>query len=673
MQAVLPETGQIALSLAFAVALAQFAVPLWAARSGGDSEAFAAAFADRAARAQAALLVYSFAALTTVFVTSDFSVELAARHSHTLKPLVYKVSGVWANHEGSILLWVLLLALFGAALSLVAARRGGLPDALRAKALAVQGLLGAGFLGFTLFTSNPFARLSPAPADGQGLNPLLQDIGLAIHPPLLYVGYVGFSVAFSLAVAALWQGRVDAVWARWLRPWVLFAWSFLTLGITVGSVWAYYELGWGGWWMWDPVENVSFLPWLAATALLHSILTLQQRHTFAHWTVLLAIATFSLSMIGTFVVRSGILVSVHAFAVDPARGSYLLALLLGFSGAALALYALRAPAIARRTELSLVSRESGLVVNNLLLVAATATVMLGTFYPLFVDLAGGGKISVGAPYFDLVFAPMMVLLMLFMAVTPLLRWRADGTARLRRFAARALPAVVAVGLLALWLGNSVWGAVAVAVAAWLAAGTVAALWRRTHGTWAGLRAQPAGTWGFALAHMAVALFTVGVTTMSVGAESEFQRVRPGDTVSVAGYDFTLGPLREGGRDNYVFRGGDIAVSKDGRDVASLYSEQRFFPVRRTVTSEAGFRLHPGPTLFAALGDGLATVSEEADNTVMIRAYYQPGVVWIWAGALLMALAGFVSLFDRRLRVPAPAASPVRERSLAASPTLVPAE
>lgn len=639
----IPETGQIALALAFAVALLQGTVPLVGSHFQRTRWML---FADRAAVLQAVFLIYAFAVLTMVFIQSDFSVKLAAMHSHTAKPLVYKITGVWANHEGSILLWVLILALYGAAISIFGR---ALPLSLRARALAVQGLLGAGFLAFVIFTSNPFERLFPVPADGQGLNPLLQDPGLAIHPPLLYIGYVGFSVAFSFAVAALLEGRVDAVWARWLRPWVIFTWSFLTLGITIGSIWAYYELGWGGWWMWDPVENVSFLPWLAGTALLHSILTLQQRHSFSHWTVLLAISTFSLAMIGTFVVRSGILVSVHAFAVDPARGVVILALLLFFTGAALALYAFRSGTIIQRTQLNLVSRESGLVVNNLLLIAATATVFLGTFYPLLVDALTGEKISVGAPYFDLVFAPMMVGLLAVMAIAPMLKWREDSLKRFKKVFFRAGIFVLVALFLSLLFGRSVLGAIAIGFAVWLIMGTVITIYRRTDGKWARLRRQPAGTWGFVIGHISVAVFTIGVTVMSIGAAEDIGRLQPGESLSVAGYEFTLGELGQGTRDNFEYMGADIVVTKDGRPVTTLWAEQRFYPVRGMVTSEAGFRPSLGATLFAAVGDGSG--SNNASVGIVVRAYYQPGVVWIWIGALMMAFAGFISMADNRLKTP----------------------
>ena len=635
------EAGHIALILAFIVALLQGTIPLIGAQM---KHGRAMALAERAALAQATLLVASFALLTLVFLRSDFSVLLAAKHSHTMKPLLYKISGVWANHEGSMLFWVVILGVYGAMVPLFGK---ALPLSLKARALAVQGLLGAGFIGFLLFTSNLFERLDPIPLDGMGLNPLLQDPGLAIHPPLLYIGYVGFSLTFSFAVAALIEGRVDAVWARWLRPWVLLAWSFLTLGITIGSVWAYYELGWGGWWMWDPVENVSFMPWLAGTALLHSILSLQQRHSLANWTVLLAISTFSLSMIGTFVVRSGVLISVHAFAVDPARGVVILALLLFYTGAALALYAVRANTLQRHAQLNLVSREGGLVVNNLVLVIATATVFLGTFYPLFVEATTGEKISVGPPYFDAVFAPMMIALIAIMAIAPMLKWREDNLARYRSVLIKVALFSAVIAVLTYILGDSVLGAVFFGFAAWLTAGTIASIHRRTGFQWERLRTQPAGTWGFVLAHLSVAIFTVGVTAMSIGAKNNVARLAAGESLEVAGYTFTLNGTEQGTRDNFQYLTGTVDVTKDGRGIASLVTQRRYYPVREMFTSEAGFKLSLGAMLFAAIGEG------GNEDGVIIRAYYQPGVLWIWIGALLMSLAGFISMADQRLRLPKP--------------------
>ena len=630
------ELGHFALILALLTALAQGVLPLIGAhKERGDLMAFG----GRTAMLSVILIGLSFAALTWAFITSDFSVQLAAKHSHSAKPFIYKISGVWGNHEGSILLWTLMLGLYGA---MVPVFGKALPASLKARALAVQGLLTFGFLAFILFTSNPFERLNPVPLDGQGLNPLLQDPGLAIHPPLLYMGYVGFSVPFSFSVAALLEGRVDAQWARWLRPWVLTAWSFLTLGITMGSIWAYYELGWGGWWMWDPVENVSFMPWLAGTALLHSILVLGTRHQLATWTVLLGISAFSLSLIGTFVVRSGVLVSVHAFAVDPARGVFILALLMAATGGALTLYALRAKTLEGAKGYALISRQGGLVLNNLLLMTATATVFLGTFYPLFMDALTGEKITVAKPYFDLAFAPIMMLLIVFMGAAPLLKWSGDSLSSLKGFACKAaLPILLIIIATAIW-GKSVLGGLGFALAFYLAAGTIAAFAKRSQGfqRWRGL---PAGTYGFVLAHFGMAVFTAGVTAMSIWASDDIGRLKTGQSLTLGAYEFTLQSAAPSARENYQYLGAKIAITHKGKDLTTLQSEQRFYPVRNMVTTEAGFRFNPAVTVFAAIGEG------DPQKGYIVRANIHPFVTWIWFGALLMALAGFVSLCDKRLR------------------------
>ncbi len=628
------EIGHFLLILAFVTAFAQALLPLIGAHK--NHSAFMK-FGDRAAQVQFALLGLSFLALTLTFLASDFSVKLAATHSHSLKPLIYKISGVWGNHEGSILLWAVLLSLYSCLFSLFSKT---LPAELRARTLGVQGLLSIGFLGFILFTSNPFERLFPAPADGSGLNPLLQDPGLAIHPPLLYMGYVGYSLAFSMAVAALISGKIDRDWARALKPWSLLSWSFLTLGITMGSIWAYYELGWGGWWMWDPVENVSFMPWLIGTALLHSIIVMERRQNLAHWTVLLAITTFSLSLIGTFVVRSGVLVSVHSFAVDPKRGVYILGLLLLSTGGALTLYALRAKTLVRRATFDRVSREGGLVLNNLLLATATATVFLGTFYPLLMDAFTGDKISVGAPYFEMTFAPIMSVLILFMGAAPLLKWQADSLSSLKRFSLIiGLCALGIIGLTAL-LGKSVLGGVGLALSAYLAYGAIQALRKRLPLSKLP-RAAKFHSLSFVIGHFALAIFTLGAVIMSVWADDTIGRVKPGEAVKVAGYTFTLDTVSTGQIQNYSYRLAEVTVSKQGKTIDTLKTEQRFYPVRNMITTEAGFRYAPMATLFAALGDGTA------EDGFILRANYQPAVVWIWIGALLMALAGFLSLFGLR--------------------------
>ena len=468
-----PEIGHFALLLALAISLTQAIVPLIGARR---REPALMDYARQAALAQAACVVAAFAALVWAFVTSDFSVGIVAANSHTAKPLLYKVSGVWANHEGSMLLWVLILALFGAALAVYGRN---LPAALKADALAVQGMIGFGFLAFIAFTSNPFERLDPAPLDGNGINPILQDPGLAFHPPFLYLGYVGFSMAFSFSVAALIEGKVDAAWARWVRPWVLAAWCFLTIGIMLGSFWAYYTLGWGGWWFWDPVENASFMPWLAGTALLHSALVVERRNALVSWTILLGILTFSLSLVGTFLVRSGVLTSVHAFATDPARGVFILLLLIAATGGALALYAVRMPVLRHAAPFAPVSREGALTLNNMLLMVAAGTVFLGTFYPLAIDLMTSDKISVGPPYFNLTFVPIMVPLLVAMAIGPMLKWKRsdirEALSRLKLPALAVVAIIAVVGLLSLGRGllAVVAPAIGMGLATWLIGGSLA--------------------------------------------------------------------------------------------------------------------------------------------------------------------------------------------------------
>jgi len=642
------ELGHIALILAFCVALLQAVIPLVGA---ARNDARMMEFGDRAALGQFLLLAFSFIALTHIFVSSDFSVKLAALHSHSAKPLLYKISGVWGNHEGSILLWVLMMAGYGAFVPVLGKT---LPPSLKARAIAVQALIGVGFLAFILFTSNPFERLNPVPLDGNGLNPILQDPGLAFHPPFLYLGYVGFSLPFSFAVAALIEGRVDAVWAKWLRPWVLIAWSFLTIGIALGSFWAYYELGWGGWWMWDPVENVSFMPWLAGTALLHSILVLGTRHQLASWTVLLAITTFSLSLIGTFVVRSGILVSVHAFAVDPQRGVFLLILLGLATSGALALYGLRAHTLRDTAPFNAVSRDGALVLNNLLLVAALATVFLGTFYPILLDLFTGAKISVGAPYFEWVFTPIMCGLILFMGIGPMLKWREDSLKRLRGPILIALKVLGVIFIATIILGKSVPGALALGLAAWLAVGTILAVGRKAQWSRAGLRAQPASTWGFAGAHFGLAIFAAAVTSMSVWSDTDIGTLKTGESLTLGNYTYTLEEVGGGQRDNYNFLAGNISVTKNEKEITRLSTERRFYPVRNQVTTEVGLRLSLGQTLFASISDG------DPESGFVVQVYRHPFVVWIWLGALIMALSGFVALADRRLRLPKPEPAPILE-------------
>ncbi len=632
------EIGQIALILALLIAIVQSVLPMWGAYKG---DARLMALGDRAATMQCILLAISFVALTIVFVQSDFSVKLVTVNSHTDKPLLYKISGVWGNHEGSMLLWVFILGIYGA---LVPVFGKGLPAGLKARALAVQGMISVGFLGFILFTSNPFLRLNPVPVNGQGLNPLLQDPGLAFHPPFLYLGYVGFSMAFSFSVAALIEGRVDAVWARWLRPWVLLAWAFLTVGITMGSIWAYYELGWGGWWMWDPVENVSFLPWLVGTALLHSILVLGKRHAMANWTILLGITAFSLSLVGTFVVRSGVLTSVHSFAVDPARGVYILALLLLATGGGLVMFALRAHTLRGGPSFTIVSKEGGLLLNNLLLVTSTFTVFLGTFYPLLIEAFTDGKISVGEPYFDRTFAPVMIVLIAIMGVGPLVKWREDSWKSLKPHLFKSFVLVAIIFSLTWWLGKSVLGALSIGIAVYLAYSTLAAFGRKIKFGQAGamtlLKAQPASVWGFLIAHMGIAICVIGITGMSVWAKEDAKVLRLHESMTVGGYEFTLKSMTPGAERNFQKMVAAVEVQKSGHIVGTLRSARRFYQVRNMITTEAGIQVRPMRNLYAGVGEG------DAEKGWVVRAYVHPLVNWIWLGALMIALAGFISILDR---------------------------
>ncbi|MCF6292762.1 MAG: heme lyase CcmF/NrfE family subunit, partial [Robiginitomaculum sp.] len=561
----------------------------------------------------------------------------------------YKISGVLGNHEGSMLLWVVILCLYGAAVPLFGK---ALPDKLKALALAVQGMIATGFIGFVLFTSNPFSRLPITPIDGNGLNPLLQDPGLAFHPPFLYLGYVGFSMTFSFCVAALIEGRVDALWARWLRPWVLAAWSFLTIGITLGSIWAYYELGWGGWWFWDPVENASLLPWLAGTALLHSIMVVERRHSLVSWTVLLGILTFSLSLIGTFLVRSGIITSVHSFANDPERGFYILVMSLLATGGALTLYALRSGKLRRGNGFDVLSKEAGLAINNILLVCATAIVFLGTFYPLFVDILSDEKITVGPPFFNLNFGYIIAILLVFMGIAPMLKWRGDNWRSLvRPLVILTIGSVVVFASIVLF-GKASIGAIGFALAFWLIAGTCITFGKKIQfgrrnpaQSWKLAKNLPAGIYGFVLAHLGVAVMVIGVTGMSLWAKESILMMQPQQTTELGGYMIQLRDVRDLTRSNYSAETARFNLLKNGKHIGTLSSERRFYPVREMQTTEAGIFVRPLKNIYVALGQG------NVKNGWAIRIYYHPFVNWIWIGALLMALGGFVALADRRLRLP----------------------
>ncbi|MDP6390655.1 MAG: heme lyase CcmF/NrfE family subunit [Alphaproteobacteria bacterium] len=658
------EIGHFALVLALFAALVQASVPMVGAARG---EPRWMALGVPAAIAQFALLLVAFGALTHAYVTSDFSLRIVAANSNSLKPLIYKISGVWGNHEGSMLLWVLILALFG---SMVALFGRNLPPTLKARVLSVQALVALGFLLFILLTSNPFDRLFPAPADGRGLNPLLQDPGLAFHPPILYTGYVGFSMAFSFAVAALIEGKVDAAWARWVRPWTLVAWAFLTAGIALGSWWAYYELGWGGWWFWDPVENASFMPWLVGTALLHSAIVVEKRDALKSWTILLAIITFSLSLIGTFLVRSGVLTSVHAFATDPGRGVFILMLLVIAIGGSLALFAWRAPQLQAGGLFQPVSREGALVLNNLLLTTAAATVLLGTLYPLLLEAITGDKVSVGAPFFNMTFVPLMVPLVAAIGIGPLLAWkRADiaGAVSRLKFAGALTVAAVAV---VLWASESraALGAMGVGLAVWLAASGLNDLARRI-----GLGRMslghslsravglPRASWGMTVAHLGLAIAVAGVTGASLWETESIQIMKPGDQVNVAGYDIAFVGVEDLRGPNYLAERGTFTVAKDGERIAILQPEKRRYVVSRQDTTEAAIRTTGIYDLYLVLGEN------NGKGGWTTRFYHKPLVPWLWIGSLVMVLGGLISLSDRRLRVGAPSRRPKRGKGAAAAP------
>jgi cytochrome c-type biogenesis protein CcmF len=653
------ELGHFALILALVIALAQASLPLWGAakRHLGMMEV-----GRGAAIASFLLVAFAFAALVNAYVTSDFSVVNVVENSHTDKPLLYKITGVWGNHEGSMVLWVFILTLFGAA---VAWFGGNLPPELRARVLAVQGMIGAGFLLFILFTSDPFLRRIPAPANGQGLNPVLQDPGLAFHPPFLYAGYVGFSIAFSFAVAALIEGRVDAAWARWVRPWTLAAWCALTIGIAMGSWWAYYTLGWGGWWFWDPVENASLMPWLAGTALIHSSIVVEKRDTLKSWTVLLAIITFSLSLVGTFLVRSGVLTSVHAFAVDPLRGTFILLLILVAVGGSLTLYAVRAPSLKGGGLFAPVSREGALVLNNLLLSCACATVFLGTLYPLFLDAVGGPKVSVGYPFFNRTFAPLMVPLVVAVAAGPFLAWkRGDLLGAMQRLwvAFAAALVVVAAGLY-MTRGGPVLAILGFGLAMWLACGVVSEWAERVKLFRAGVGESarralhlPRASYGMTIAHLGLAVTIAGFAG-SAFYQERVQEMRPGDVVAMAGFDLQFRGVDEVQGANFSADQGDFTLSRGAETIAVLHPERRFFPLQQQTTGKTAIHTNFLADYYLALGD------PDGKGGWAVRAYWKPLVPWIWIGAVIMAAGGVMSLSDRRWRVGA--AQPARVRPLPA--------
>ncbi len=641
------EIGQFGLILALVVATLQGTLPLVGAARGNIVQM---RFASNAALVQFLAVTLSFAALTVAYVGSDFSVVNVAKNSHSLKPMLYKISGVWGNHEGSLLLWAWILALFGYA---VAAFGRNLPDSLKARVLAVQGLIGVGFLLFIVFTSNPFERVDPAPFDGQGLNPLLQDPGLAFHPPFLYLGYVGLSITFSFAIAALIEGKVDPAWARWVRPWTLAAWSFLTLGIALGSWWAYYELGWGGWWFWDPVENASFMPWLVSTALLHSAIVVEKRDALKNWTILLAIIAFSLSLLGTFLVRSGVLNSVHAFASDPARGVFILGFLFVVVGGSLTLYAVRAPSMKGGGLFAPISREGALVLNNLLLSTAAATVLLGTLYPIFLDAISGAKVSVGPPYFNSTFLPLAIPLVIALAFGPFLPWKRGDLKGVLSRLKLALSFVVMIVGVTWWIVDDgpILAFVGMGLFAWLVASVLTELGDRIKLFRTSLRQSlkrflnlPRSAYGMTIAHLGVAMVVLGITASEAWQSEKLGVMMPGETVTVGGYDFQFGGAERLKGPNYDILRGSFKASKDGVLVAELDPEQRVYQSPPMETTEAAIWPMMSADLYVVIGE------EDGKGGYATRIYHKPFISWIWFGAIVMFIGGGFSLSDRRFRI-----------------------
>src|SRR5438128_3474644 len=662
----IPEIGQFALIMALLLALTQATIPLIGAQRGNRSWI---AVAAPAGQAQFVFIAIAFCCLGYSFITNDFSVLNVATNSNSQLPLHYRLAATWGSHEGSLLLWVLMLGLWTAAVSLFSKH---LPEDMLARVLSVMGVISVGFLLFMLVTSNPFARLIPAAADGHDLNPLLQDPAMVVHPPMLYMGYVGFSVAFAFAISALISGRLDATWARWSRPWTTVAWMFLTCGIALGSFWAYYELGWGGWWFWDPVENASFMPWLVGTALIHSLAVTEKRGGFKSWTVLLAIAAFSLSLLGTFLVRSGVLTSVHAFATDPKRGVFILAFLTIVIGGSLALYAWRAKHVGLGSKFELLSRESLLLTNNVLLAVAAASVLLGTLYPLFMDALNLGKLSVGPPYFNSVFVPLMAPAMFLIGVGPIARWK---QAKLPELAVRLRWALIVALLTAILLpfviGGWKWRAsLGLLLAFWIVFTALQNVWGRVRSTsskstFVGrLRALSRSYYGMQLAHVGVAVFIAGVTIVTSYQNEKDVKMNIGDTVSVGGYEFRLNNLAQAPGPNYRAVRADIEVTKNGAFVALMHPEKRSFTASQNVTSETAIDRSIFRDLYLALGD------EVEGGAWTVRVYHKPLVNWIWGGALLMAIGGAFAITDRRYAL---AARKIVAEIKAAKSTNIPAD
>ena len=643
------ELGHFALALALILAFAQTVLPLIGAE---QRDARLMATASPLAIGQTLAIAASFACLMYSYAINDTTVLNVVQNSHSLKPMLYKITGTWGNHEGSLILWVMILAMCGFA---VAAFGRDLPSTLKARVIGVLGLVSVGFLLFILKTSNPFERIWPPPPDGQGLNPILQDIGLAMHPPLLYVGYVGYAVTFAFAIAALIEGRVDAAWGRWVRPWSLAAWAFLTLGIALGSWWAYYELGWGGYWFWDPVENASLLPWLIGTALLHSAIVVEKREALKTWTVLLAIIAFGMSLLGTFLVRSGVLNSVHSFANDPERGMFILALLMFYMGGAFLLFAWRAQVMVPTGIFAPISREGAIVLNNLLVCSITAVVFVGTLWPLFADALFGAKVSVGPPFFNMASFPLVVPLLIAMAAGPLMPWkRAQLWPVLQRLWWACGIALVAFFVALLLTGHNVLPAVGFAFAAWTVGAAVTDIADRTQlfrtrlaNSWARAKGLPRAAWGAAIAHAGVGILAAGIAGMGL-AQEKLIAMAPGDTTQMAGYTWRLDGVRDHAGPNYTARRATITVLDGDRVVHVMEPSRRWFPIGRQHTTEVAIRTNLIYDLYAVIGE-----EDAATGKAVIRLHFNLLAPWLWIGAAIMALGGGLSLADRRVRVSAP--------------------
>ena len=655
----IPEIGHFALILAALVALILGTLPLIGAHQNRMAWV---AVARPAASAMALLITFSFVCLVNAFVTNDFSVVYVAQHSNSLLPIQYRVAAVWGGHEGSLLLWMLFLSWWAFSVAMLSRQ---LPATMVARVLGTLGLVAFGFMLFILITSNPFERLLPAAAEGRDLNPLLQDPGLVIHPPMLYMGYVGFSVAFAFAIAALLSGQLDAAWACWSRPWTMAAWCFLTMGIALGSWWAYYELGWGGWWFWDPVENASFMPWLVGTALIHSLAVTEKRGSFKNWTVLLAISAFSLSLLGTFLVRSGVLTSVHAFATDPRRGIFILIFLVAVIGSSLALFAWRAPKVGLGGRFGLISRESLLLTNNVMLVVACATVLLGTLYPLLIDALGVGKISVGPPYFNAVFVPVMAPVLFLMGIAPFARWKEASIPEILRTVrwAMVVAAIIAIALPLLYGHWSALTTLGILLAAWVALTTLLTFIARVQHTRAGqsflsaATKQPRSFVGMCLAHSGIAVFVVGVTMVNSFQEEKDIKMAPGDTTVVAGYSFTFNGVKTVQGPNYVAAQGDFDLAVDGKLLRKMNPEKRNYASSGMPMTEAAIDAGFLRDVYVSLGEPIDRDKPEGEWAV--RVYYKPFVDWIWGGCFVMALGGLMALLDRRYRAKSRAAATVK--------------